>query len=111
MALSKAVIGGIRIGGTGVPRAVAERLRGGAWAALVLVSSGCGGAQQHAAAEQSAAATESIPERSSVGEAPACVDEKDQPVACLSDGDCCAGFVCGKDPELSQRTSYCIFGG
>jgi hypothetical protein len=77
--------------------------------ALLMVVLGCGGSQQRAA-EQSAAAAESVPD-APVGEAPQCVDDKEQPVTCLSDGDCCSGFVCGKDPELSARTSYCIYGG
>jgi hypothetical protein len=86
-----------------------EMVRGATWGALTMVLVACGGAQRPPA-EQSAATTESIQE-TSVGEAPTCVDDKDQRVSCLSDSDCCAGFVCGKDPELSQRMSYCIYGG
>lgn len=82
-------------------------VRGAVWSTLtVMAILGCGAAQQH---EQSAATLESAPEE--VGVAPQCVDDKDQPVTCLSDDDCCAGFVCGKDPELNPRTSYCIYGG
>lgn len=44
-------------------------------------------------------------------EAPQCVDQFDKPATCEADSDCCSGFVCGKDPELSHRVSYCIFGG
>jgi hypothetical protein len=84
-------------------------IRGAVWGALTMVVMACGGAQ-HPPAEQSAATTESISELPA-GEAPTCVDEKDQRVSCLSDADCCAGFVCGKDPELSHRMSYCIYGG
>jgi hypothetical protein len=58
----------------------------------------------------SAAATEVAPE-GSVAAPPECVNAEDQQVECLSDADCCAGFVCGKDPELSQRVSYCLYGG
>jgi hypothetical protein len=43
--------------------------------------------------------------------APECVNAEDQHVECLADTDCCSGFVCGKDPELSARVSYCIYGG
>ncbi len=64
----------------------------------------------HAAGSESVP-PESAPNTSEVGEAPECVDDKDQRVECLSDGDCCAGFVCGKDPELSPRVSYCMYGG
>jgi hypothetical protein len=88
--------------------AINKAVRGAAWGALTMVAMACGAAQRPAA-EQSAATTESVD--APVGEAPACVDDKEQPVSCLSDADCCAGFVCGKDPELSQRTSYCIYGG
>jgi len=84
-------------------------IRGAAWGALTMMAMACGAAQRPPA-EQSAATTESISE-SPVGEAPTCVDDKEQPVPCLSDADCCAGFVCGKDPDLSPRTSYCIYGG
>lgn len=70
----------------------------------------CGAAQRPPPAEQSAAAEEAAAD-DAIGAAPECVDEKDQPVSCLSDADCCAGFVCGKDPELSHRLSYCIYGG
>ena len=82
-------------------------IRGALGSALILLALGCTGGQEHAV-DQSAAITESAPEPMG---APQCVDDKDQPVACLADSDCCAGFVCGKDPELSQRTSYCIYGG
>ncbi len=77
---------------------------------LVGAAAGCSAAQKPQA-QDSAAAIESTPSGASVGEAPECVDEKDQRVSCLADADCCAGFVCGKDPELSPRVSYCIYGG
>lgn len=72
---------------------------------------GCAAGQPHA--ERSAAVPEAVtaPAPAAVGEAPECVDDKDQAVECLSDADCCQGFVCGKDPERSHRVSYCIFGG
>ena len=83
-------------------------MRGALGSALIVAALGCAGGQEHAV-DQSAAITESAPEP--VGEAPQCVDDKDQPVSCLADSDCCAGFVCGKDPELNPRASYCIYGG
>src|SRR5687768_11428951 len=82
-------------------RGTVAMIRGGACGALTMVAMACGAAQ-HPPAEQSAATTETISE-SPAGEAPTCVDDKEQPVSCLSDADCCAGFVCGKDPELSHR--------
>jgi len=30
---------------------------------------------------------------------------------CRSDDDCCEGYFCGKDPEKSQRRTYCMPGG
>lgn len=95
---------------TAIPMAIkVELVRGAAWGALTILVLACGSAQRPLA-EQSAATAESVQE-APVGEAPTCVDDKDQPVSCLADSDCCAGFVCGKDPELSQRMSYCIYGG
>lgn len=82
-------------------------IRGAVWGALMMVAMGCGASPQRPA--ESAAATDPVPE--AVGEAPQCVDDKEQPITCLSDVDCCAGFVCGKDPELNPRSSYCVYGG
>ena len=75
---------------------------------VVLLLVACGSAQPRL---EHAATPEAAPEPASVGEAPECVDDEEQRVSCLSDADCCAGFVCGKDPELSHRLSYCIYGG
>ena len=75
---------------------------------MVFLLVACGSSQPP---PEHAAVTEAAPEQASVGEAPECVDDKEQRVSCLSDIDCCAGFVCGKDPELSHRLSYCIYGG
>jgi hypothetical protein len=46
-----------------------------------------------------------------VGPAPECVDEHDEPVRCEEDSECCEGFVCGIDPELSARIKHCIYAG
>ena len=60
----------------------------------------------------SAAIEEAAPApREAVAEEPECVDDEDKRVECLSDGDCCSGFVCGKDPELNPRVNYCVYGG
>jgi hypothetical protein len=67
--------------------------------------------QQPSESTSSAAGAEGAPQQGSMGAAPECVDDKDQPVECLSDADCCSGFVCGRDPELSRRVRYCIYGG
>jgi hypothetical protein len=85
-------------------------LRGVGTALMVFMGMGCAGAQQRPAVnEQSSAMAEEKAEP--VGAARECVDEQDRPVSCLSDSDCCKGFVCGRDPELNPRASYCIFGG
>ncbi len=93
--------------------------RAGTLFASVLLVAACTSTAQPppetSASPQEAMAPEEVPESSSsgaaVGEAPECVDDKDQRVQCLADTDCCAGFVCGKDPELSHHVSYCIYGG
>ncbi len=105
MAILETMPRGAVIRGAAIRGAV---VRGATVSALMMVALGCGGPQQRPA--ESAAAPESVSD-APVGEAPQCVDDKEQPVACMADGDCCSGFVCGKDPELSARTSYCIFGG
>ena len=46
-----------------------------------------------------------------VGEAPECVDDHNEPAKCETDADCCKGFVCGKDPELTIRQKFCIYAG
>jgi uncharacterized lipoprotein YajG len=76
-------------------------------AATVLVAA-CSSSRPPPSAQPAApaAAAAAVP-----AEAPTCVDAKDQRVQCLTDADCCARFVCGKDPELSQSVNYCIFGG
>lgn len=46
-----------------------------------------------------------------VSGAPKCVDDNDQPIRCAEDNECCSGFVCGIDPELSSRIKHCIYAG
>jgi hypothetical protein len=88
----------------------AAMIRGGGAALMLCVGMSCASGQQRpVAVEQSAAAAEGTVEP--IGEAPSCVDDKDKPVSCLADSDCCQGFVCGRDPELNPRASYCIYGG
>lgn len=107
MALSRAAMQGTFIRGSSSSMGL---LRGGTWGVCLAVMIGCGAAQDRTAIDQSAAATESAPP-TPVVEAPTCVGEKDEAIECLSDSDCCPGFVCGKDPERSQHSSYCIYGG
>lgn len=70
---------------------------------------GCAGSQPRA--ETQASMSEAPPAPVEVEAAPECVNDQEQRVRCLSDSDCCAGFVCGKDPELSQDLSFCIYAG
>jgi|AAFX01.1.fsa_nt_gi hypothetical protein len=54
---------------------------------------------------------EERPKEQAIGEAPQCLDEKDKPVDCAEDKDCCEGFVCGIDPEVSHSVKHCIYNG
>jgi hypothetical protein len=80
-----------------------------------LLASACGASQSAAESPAESGAAAPVPHAATSGpapaEAPQCVDDKDQRIKCLSDADCCPRFVCGKDPELSQSVTYCIFGG
>lgn len=51
------------------------------------------------------------PKEKPVGAAPECVDDKGETVECEEDSECCSGFVCSKDPELSPRKKYCVYAG
>lgn len=84
-------------------------LLGCAWISGCALLSGCAGSQPRA--ETQASISESAPEPVELEAAPECVNDQDQRVRCLADSDCCAGFVCGKDPELNQDLSYCIYAG
>jgi hypothetical protein len=111
LAISKAAIGRSMV----LRRAAFRRTvisRAALWAVIcgaLAASLGCGGAQKPPP-ESSASVTETAPDPA-IGEAPECVDDKEQRVTCLADGDCCSGFVCGKDPDLNQAVNYCIYGG
>lgn len=43
--------------------------------------------------------------------APKCVGSDDEPVECIQDADCCVGFVCSTDPQLSYQRTFCVFAG
>ena len=91
-------------------KSVSGMIRGAIGAVLMVLAYGCGSAQQRPAMDQQAATEEVAPEPT-VEPPPECVDDQDQQVTCLSDADCCPGFVCGKDPERNFRESYCLYGG
>lgn len=40
---------------------------------------------------------------------PECVDAKGEVVECRSDDDCCKGFACAADPEVSIRRRVCLY--
>jgi hypothetical protein len=46
-----------------------------------------------------------------VGTSQECVNTDGDPQQCELDSECCNGFVCGIDPELSSRIRHCIFSG
>ncbi len=76
---------------------------------ILLVTLGCGGSQEPVK-DPYLPPTETKSEPM-VGEAPECVDENEEPVRCTRDDECCKGFVCGIDPELSSRIKHCIYAG
>ncbi len=87
------------------------------WVVLVAVAGAlsCTAGEQRRVsgpASESAAAEEVAPSQPpAVVGAPECLDANDRPAECLQDSDCCPGFVCGKDPELSRRVTFCIYAG
>ncbi|MBN1605881.1 MAG: hypothetical protein JW940_04580 [Polyangiaceae bacterium] len=40
-----------------------------------------------------------------------CLDESNDPRQCERDADCCAGFACGWDPQVSRVFKVCVNGG
>jgi hypothetical protein len=46
-----------------------------------------------------------------VGGGAECLDESNDPRQCERDADCCAGFACGWDPQVSRVVKVCVFGG
>lgn len=37
-----------------------------------------------------------------------CLGDSDKPKECESDDDCCEGFYCGRDPQVSDVLKVCI---
>jgi hypothetical protein len=56
-------------------------------------------------------APEKRPKEQAIGAAPQCLTEDDKPVKCEEDKECCEGFVCGIDPEVSASVKHCIYAG
>jgi hypothetical protein len=40
-----------------------------------------------------------------------CLDESNDPRQCERDADCCPGFACGWDPQVSRVFKVCVNGG
>ena len=40
-----------------------------------------------------------------------CLDDDNRPLQCERDSDCCAGFYCGRDPQVSDVIKVCISSG
>jgi len=38
-----------------------------------------------------------------------CNDDTGSTLECTADTDCCESFYCGKDPDKSQRKSFCLY--
>ena len=89
--------------------------------ALLLVTAGCGGSSKshHANSggdEQSGKMKSLIDEDNDKEDKDViarrqCLGDSHKPKECLSDEDCCQGFYCGKDPEISPRVKVCIDSG
>ena len=71
---------------------------------------GCGSSAPQPAAPQSAAVPETLPE---IPEGPVaeCVGPDDEVVDCRTDSDCCEGFECGRDPDISSVRTVCVYSG
>jgi hypothetical protein len=46
-----------------------------------------------------------------VADATQCLDESNDPRQCERDADCCQGFACGWDPQVSRVFKVCVGGG
>jgi len=89
--------------------------------ALILVTAACGSASKPKSAktggEEESASTKSLidedeeKEDKDVLARKQCLGEDHKPKECMSDEDCCSGFYCGKDPEISPRVKVCIDSG
>jgi len=89
--------------------------------ALILVTAACGSASKPKSAktggEEQSASTKSLidedeeKEDKDVLARKQCLGEDHKPKECMSDEDCCQGFYCGKDPEISPRVKVCIDSG
>lgn len=95
------------------------RMRGISIATLIAVLgfSACSGSQPKT--DPSALTLEEYEKNADAAEGPP-PDPTDNPsdnavdecaTECMSDDDCCEGYFCGKDPERSQRKTYCMPGG
>jgi hypothetical protein len=40
-----------------------------------------------------------------------CLGDGHKPKECMSDDDCCQGFYCGLDPDVSTRIKVCVDSG
>ncbi len=71
--------------------------------------SACGGSQQ--TVEDPYLPPDKPAHEQTVGSAPECIDSDGDVQSCERDSECCNGFVCGIDPELSSRIRHCIYAG
>ena len=40
-----------------------------------------------------------------------CLGDENKPKQCESDNDCCPGYYCGRDPQVSDVIKICMSGG
>jgi hypothetical protein len=89
--------------------------------ALILLTAGCGGSNKSRSAKtggdeeggnlSSLIDEEADKEDKDVIARRQCLGDNRKPKECLGDDDCCQGFYCGKDPEVSPRVKVCIDSG
>ena len=91
------------------------------WMAVVMIlaAAGCGGSKRSAknGGDEEGGSLKSLIDEDNEQEDKdviargKCLGDDRKPKECLSDNDCCPGFYCGKDPEVSPRIKVCIDSG
>ncbi len=89
--------------------------------AAIIVAAGCGGSNKSRSAKSGGDAegtslSSLIDEKGEQEDKDViarrqCLGENKKAKECMSDEDCCQGFYCGKDPEVSPRIKVCIDNG
>ena len=78
--------------------------------ALLVLTVACSSSTPQASAPQSASVPEEVPAVPE-GTVSECLGADDEVVDCVTDADCCEGFECGRDPDVSSVRRVCVFSG